>query len=427
MKSKLSLSVVLAAPRAVGVLLPNCQEAAPQQKTLIGVRTASIGVPGTPWGIVYASQKDRAFVSLTGVSLNGTGEFGNGTVGVLDTSTFPPSLIHQIPLPKAFQPVPGAGNQELELSPDGCRLFVAANDGAIVLDTALAAAGNLSSAVIGTLNGTTATQHPGYEAIQVLISPDNKYAIISQEYGAGSALIGNLDVFKLHDPSTNGSIGTPIGFLNLGSLVVGTAVSPNGRTLYATSEGYNVSGLRDSKNASCSRMKPGFFSAVDLQQLVTSPGTARHYTIPSGYAPVRVMASSDGKVVWVTSRESNALIAYDAKKLDSNSSSTDGTAALLATVQVGTSPIDLAFARNETRIITTDSNRWLYPGAVTGLSVVDVEAALAGRAGNSSGVLGRIPTGTFPRGLALSPDGKTMLVTLYEGGQIQAIDVDTLP
>lgn len=420
---------------AVGVSLPGCQLAAPQQKTLTGVRTASIVVPGTPWAITYASQTDRAFVTLTGLSVDGTTQFGNGSVGVLNTSTFPPSLLHQIPLPEAYQP-PGiattavAGISQLSLSPDGRRIWVAADQGAIVLDSELAAAGS-SNSVLGSMNGTTAIQNPGYQAVAVLITPNDKYAIISQEHGNGSATVvtttGNLDIFKLDDRTKSGIAGIPIGYLNLGYNVAGTVISPNGRHLYATSERYTVAGVRSSNTEPCSDLLPGFFSVIDLHQLEDDPSTAHHNDIPAGYAPVKVITSSDGKVVWLVSRESNALLAYDAEKLplEDSSSSKNQSAALLATVQVGSSPVSLAFARDETRILTADSNRFGYAGAVTGLTVIDVQAALEGK-GNES-VLGRIPMLAFPRDFALSPDGRTMLVTQYSMGRIQAVDIDTLP
>ena len=261
-------------------------------------------MPGTPWGIVYAAQRDRAFVTLTGLSVDGGTQFGNGTLGVLDTSTFPPSLLHQIPLPRAYQP-PGtaavavAGIAQLTLSPDARSLFIAADQGAIVVDTARAVAGNSSEAVIGTLNGTTTTQKPGDNAVAVLITPDKRYAIISQEHGNGTALItnlttpGNLNVFQLHDPATNGSAGTPIGALNLGYNVAGAVVAPNLRYLYATSERYTAIGERQNTSEPCSELKPGFFSIIDLQQLKTDPSRAHHDEIPTGYSPVRVRTSSE--------------------------------------------------------------------------------------------------------------------------------------
>ena len=80
-------------------------------------------------------------------------------------------------------------------------------------------------------------------------------------------------------------------------------------------------------------------------------------------------------------------------------------------------------------IITADSNRSGNPNGTTGISVVDVQAALSGQ----PAVLGKIPTGLFPREFAVSPDGSTVLVSDYgelmdtPSWKVQAIDVTTLP
>ncbi|KAK3659433.1 hypothetical protein LTR56_001323 [Elasticomyces elasticus] len=434
------LAVAALASTVTSVSLPGCQEAAPKQNTLHDVRTATLDVPGTPWGIGYAAQADRAFVTLTGLSTNGSVQFGNGSLSVLDTSLFPPTLLHQIPLPQAFQPagkggVAVAGIAQLAISPNGRRIFVAADQGAIILDAPLAIA-NSPKAVIGTLNGTTSSNSPGAQAVQMTLPPDSKYVIISQEHGNGSAANislmtpGNLNVFKMHH--TGQSTGSPLGSLNLGYNVAGTAISPNGRHLYVTSERYTAAGIRLSTSIPCSELVPGFFSVIDLHELERTPAQARHLDVPAGYAPVRVRLSHHGKVIWVLSRESNALEAYDAAKIHSClSSSSDArnnaSDALIATVQVGNAPVDFIFVRNETRIVTADSDRFNYTGSSTGLTVVDVEMALEGNTNGSRSVLGRVPTYEFPRAMALSPDGQTMLVTQYDSGKIQAVDVRTLP
>ena len=53
----------------------------------------------------------------------------------------------------------------------------------------------------------------------------------------------------------------------------------------------------------------------------------------------------------------------------------------------------------------------------------DVEAALQG----DEAVLGKIPTGLFPREFAMSPGGNTILISLYDSEHIQALDATTLP
>ena len=72
------------------VSLPGCQNVAPPEKNLTSVQTAEITVPAHPFGVVYAQKNDIAFVAL------------NTSLGVLNTSAFIPSLIHEIPLPAPY-------------------------------------------------------------------------------------------------------------------------------------------------------------------------------------------------------------------------------------------------------------------------------------------------------------------------------------
>ena len=383
------------------ILPPSCQTVAPPQKNLTTVRTTEITVPAGPFGVVYAQQNDIAFVSL------------NTSLGVLNTSIFTPSLIHEIPLPAPYVTIGGATG--IALTHDGRYVLVTAFSSAlIVVDAAKAATGN-PDAVVGVLNGTTAA---GTSAIEVTISRDDQYAFVSQEHGSRQTNgRGTIEVFKLQRPTANGTIaGTSVGYLVLGDLVVGTALSPNGRILYATSE--TASG----------NTTQGTLSVIDVEVLKTDPSKALISSVAAGCGPVRVLVSQETQVVWVTARESNALLAFDASKLISNQSA----AALLTSIQVGTSPVGLVFAgENERRIITADSNRFagsdpsLYGNATTGLSVVDVHAALLG--GGEGANLGQIPTGAFPRELAVSPDGETVLVSDYGSSMVQAVDVSTLP
>ncbi|KAI9694833.1 MAG: hypothetical protein M1822_000449 [Bathelium mastoideum] len=378
------------------ISLPDCQTVAPQQKTLTSVHTSFAHFVNAPFGIIFDSQKDVAFAALVGSRRN-------STLGVLDTSTFTPHLIRQIPLPVAFESVAGVA-----LTHDGQHILLAANTGGVLVDAARAIVGS-PNAVVGTLNGITGNQTPGDGAIEVTVSLEDDFAFVSQEYGSSqTSNRGDIDVFRLHKPTANGSITTTaIGYLVLGHEVVGTTLSPDGSILYATSEG---SAQNDTNF--------GTLSVIDVETLKTNPSKALLSTVLAGCSPVRTIVSSDGKTVWVTARASNHLLAFDAEKLVSEPSE-----ALLASVQVGTLPVGLTFARNETRILTADSDRFNYTNATSGLSVVDVDAALAGQ----PSVLGRIPTGLFPREVAISPNGRTILVSDILSKEIQAIDVATLP
>ncbi|KAI9696631.1 MAG: hypothetical protein M1820_008080 [Bogoriella megaspora] len=380
----------------------NCQQGTPQEKTLDNVRTSRTSVPNSPFGIVYSPHGNIAFVSLDH-------SLANSTLGVLDTSTFPPQLIHQIPLPPAY--IREEGALGITITNDGRHVLIAAGPGIIVVDASLAAAGS-PSAVISTFNGTTSTQNPGFEATEITLSADNSYAFVSQEYGANPGFTtGNIDVFKLHQTLPNGRLtGHPVGTLNLGYAVVGTALSPSGQYLYAVSE-----------TSTANDTTPGTLSVISTSLLETSPSNAllSSTTVP-GCSPVRVLPSSSGEVIWTTARESNLLLAFNASLL-----LTSPNSSLISSTVVGQSPVGLTLVRNETRILTADSNRFGVANATTGVSVVDVEMALEGREG---AVLGRVETGGgFPRELGVSPDGGTVLVADYASGEVQAVDVGSLP
>jgi DNA-binding beta-propeller fold protein YncE len=199
-----------------------------------------------------------------------------------------------------------------------------------------------------------------------------------------------------------------LGSIPAGLAPVGLAVSPDGRWLYATSEvarGGARGGL-------------GSLSVISVPRAATDPAHAVVSTVAAGCQPVRVITSASGQVVWVTARGSNALLGFSAGRLR-----TDPARALLARVQVGTAPVGLALVDAGRRIVIADSNRFHAQHARSSLAVVSVPAALAGR----PALLGLLPAGGFPREMALEPGGRTLLVTCFASGQVEAVDVARLP
>ena len=130
-----------------------------------------------------------------------------------------------------------------------------------------------------------------------------------------------------------------------------------------------------------------------------------------------MITSGDGSAVWVTARASDDLLCFSAARLIS-----DPAHALVAIARVGEAPVGLAAVRGGSLIVVADSNRFGAGGATADLDVVNVAAALAGRAA----VAGDIPSGLFPREMALLPDG-TLLVSNYSSGQVEAVDVASIP
>jgi DNA-binding beta-propeller fold protein YncE len=373
---------------------PACQSTAPTQSILNNVQTASLTGLDRPFGLVYATN-DIAFTATIGS--NG-GSIDYGVIGVLNTSTFPPTLLHEITLPSVFpQPYVIEG---LGISHDKRTVYRSMGPGAVAIDVEKAVAGRNDS-VIGVLSGGTA----GTSAIEATLSPDDEYVFISQEYGNNlTSFRGAVEVFNVRR-AHNGSIeSTYIGYIALGVNVVGTALSEDGSKLYAASETI-------SNNAT-----QGSLSVLDVDTLKTNPGDALLSSVDAGCGPVRVVVSK--KHVWVTARESNMVLAFDASKLISDSAN-----ALVASVQVGTSPVGVAFVHEGRQLVTADSNRFELANATAGLTVVDVEEAVKGK---QSGGFPRIPTGLFPREVAVRPNGDTMLVSDYFSRAVQAVNVSQL-
>lgn len=246
------------------ILIPSCQTVAPLQKNLTSVRTAEITVPAHLFGVVYAQHNGIAFVAL------------NTSLGVLNTSTFTPSLIYEIPLPAPYVGVDGASG--IALTHNGRHVLVTAGSSAlIVVDAAKAATGS-PDAIVGVLNGIAAA---GSSAIEVIITEDDEYAFVSQEYGSQqTGERGTIEVFELQRSTANGTVsGRYVGYLVLGDLVVGTALSPNGRILYATSE-------TASENTT-----QGTLSLIDVEKLKIEPSKALISNVTAGCGPVRVLVS----------------------------------------------------------------------------------------------------------------------------------------
>jgi DNA-binding beta-propeller fold protein YncE len=162
----------------------------------------------------------------------------------------------------------------------------------------------------------------------------------------------------------------------------------------------------------------GTLAVVDMHKAETNPGSSVIKVDDAGCGPARVITSADGKDVWVTAGGSNALLAFSAAKLLS-----DPKHALVARVSVGEIPLGLVMVNHGSRIVVANSNRENMSGVVAGLSVIDVSKALAGK----PAVLGIVKSGLAPRQFALEPNGRTLLVTNTDSGQIEAVNVAQLP
>jgi 6-phosphogluconolactonase (cycloisomerase 2 family) len=239
----------------------------------------------------------------------------------------------------------------------------------------------------------------------VAATADGRWAFVSFP-GAGS-----VDVFRIGRQAVPAQVrqlvpaGQPLG----------ETLTRSGRYLLAADDGSGAGVISVSR---AERGQQGTLTVINLDRAETDPGASVAVTVTAGCSPVRVATSADGRVVWVTARGSDRLLAFSAARLR-----TDPAHALIASVEVGEAPVGLALVDRGQRIVAADSNRFGTAGAASSLAVISVPRALAGQ----PALLGYLRTGGFPREMALEPSGRILLVTDFSSQQLEAVDAAGLP
>ena len=278
------------------------------------------------------------------------------------------------------------------VSPNGRELVAAGASGASVFSVSrIEEAGSApSSWLVGTFSSR------GQGAIEAAVSPDGHYVFVSLEDS------DQLAVFNLGKAERSGFGHTDlVGYVPMGVAPVGMAISPDGRYLYATSEAATESGTQ------------GTLTTINLHRAEEHPSHSVVSTVWAGCSPVRVVASESS--VYVTARGSDQLLEFSAPELVSLPAS-----ALMNRVQVGVAPVGLALVNHNETLLIADSDRFNANGAISNLAVV----AAGGR---SLQLVGYVVAGGFPRDMAVSPHGTTVLVSDYGSCDLEEVDVGTLP
>jgi hypothetical protein len=369
----------ISSPRVVASLgSPRCTTALAAAPSLTGIPTASALLPGYDATAVVARGR-WSFVSMPGRGIE-----------VLSDRSFPPRPVRMI------------GSAELSpagetITHDGRYLLAASRTGAAVFSL-VAAARPGTRPYLGTLSsGRTVGS-----AVKVVVSPDDRFVFVSLE-SANEIAVFDLRRALADHFGRSGLLGT----IPLGTGPVGMAISPNGRWLYATSEVARGWGGREPQQ--------GSLSVIDLRRAETQPSKSLVRSVTAGCRPVRMALSRDGRIIWVTARESNALLAFSAPKLIR-----DPGHALIADVPVGQAPTDVVLVDHSRRLVVTDSNRHPTGHSQAELSIVDPKAALAGR----PALIGTLPA-QVAHEEGLEPNGATLLIP--EFNHLVAINTSYLP
>ncbi len=359
---------------ATALTVPGCTTTAATAKPVPKVHEHLLTTGGKPFDAV--------------VTANGYGFVSLSTALAVIRATGPgPALIRTIPLGQV---------QGEALTHNQKYLLVAGQFGLTVFRVSDLEHG--LPAQVGTLTS------PGKHAIQVAVSPDDRFAFVTLQTS------GQVAVFNLRQALTVGfGPADLVRVIAVGANTIGITASPDGRYLYVASG--LATPARDSGQ--------GFLTVINMRTAESQHG--RHPVlgrVKAGCGPDRVAVSADGHTVWVSVGGGNAVVAFAADKLLG-----DPGHALIARVPVGQVPLGLAIVDHGSRIIVADSNKDGVEGSAANLAVINVQKALTGQ----QALTGVLKSGTKPRQFALEPGGTTLLTVDTGSGQVQADRIADLP
>ena len=355
---------------ARSVLVPACSTATAAASVVPNVTTQFVTTQASPFGVAFGPEGRWAFV-MDGDNLD-----------VYRVTSFRLRLSGEISLPLIVSQDGGAG---LTISPDGRYLAAAVGGGAVIIDVARAEAGSFDS-VLGTLTSG------GDGAIESAFSSDGAFLFVTLEDSDDMAVFDLAKALRTHFRSSH-----LVGTVPLESGPVGVVVSPDGDQLYATSEGQASSSF-------------GTLTTVDVTRAETDPAHAVVSTVAAGCEPVRVVATSHN--VFVTARASDEVLEFSAPALVS-----DPGQALLTDLRVGEAPVGIGLFDDDLGILVADSNRFGAPDAHANLALINVLS------GGRLHLAGYVRSGYFPRDVATVEDGRILLVSNYDSGQVELVIV----
>ena len=171
----------------------------------------------------------------------------------------------------------------------------------------------------------------------------------------------------------------------------------------------------------------GAVIVIDVVRARTDPAHAVVTRVPAGCSPVRMSMfpnrkrlfdSSRAGHIYVTARNSNAVLEFDAAKLISNSAHS-----MVGIAPTGDAPVPVMTVDKGRKIVVGNSNRFAGRGEPEKLVVLDASKIPQGL----PAVTGVIPAGSFPREMSVSTDGRTLFLTNFGSDSLQVMNVRHLP
>ena len=370
-----------------------------------------INLPAHPFGIAVSQDQQWIFVSLL------VGEKGQGPgIAVLQNRAGNIETLRTIPLRSA----PG----KIVLTHDGGTLIAAADDTVLFFDTKRLETGASNPAFQSVSDG------PEARSLYLNVTEDDKTLFVSDE---GTQTITVIDLARIRslrpDPtaglrgtnSESGASAAIIGKIPVGIAPIALTFSKDERWLFTTSQiapqawGWPRVLERENGRPGQEKVPEGAVVVIDVAKAKTKPQESVVARVPAGGSPVRSVLSPDGRRLFVSARNSNALLVFDTKQLinDSNHATPER-------IPVGTSPVPAVLVKNGRLALVGNSDRFntnTEPGST--LTVVDTTRI--GTRVNPK--IGDIACGAFPREFYLTADGGTLFLSNFRSRTLQVFDV----
>lgn len=258
-------------------------------------------------------------------------------------------------------------------------------------------------------------------SVEVNVTSDDKFLFVSDESEQ------SITVIDLEKARASGFAASSIvGRIPVGEAPIALVFSPDEKLLYTTSEaapesfGWPIECKPEGQDPATSKpvVGQGAIIVVDVARAKVKPAESVVAKVPGGCSPVRMAISPRGDYVYVTARNSNAMLAFDTAKLVKDSAN-----ALVGRVPVGAAPVPIAVAEAGRKIFVGNSNRFAAGENDTqDVTVIDAAKVVDG----SAAVLGKIPAQKFPREFGSSSDGNTLFLANYLSDSLEIIDVKHL-
>jgi DNA-binding beta-propeller fold protein YncE len=298
----------------------------------------------------------------------------------------------------------------MALTHDGALLIAAAGDALVFIDVARLTTGT-GEAVLGRLK-----EGRPFGRIYTNVTRDDRFVFVSDERTQ------SITVVDLAAARSSGFKSVPVvGTIPVGIAPIALTFSGDEHYLYTTSErapprlGWPTTCSGEGRAPAG---PDGAIFVVDVARAETEPARSVVAAVHAGCSPVRLVTSPDGNTAYVTARSSDALLAFDTKKLLA-----DPEHALTGRVPVGPAPVGVTLIDSGRFAIVANSNRFAGNDAAQSLTVIEV-AKLGQGAGAA---VSTIPAGSFPRELAVTADGHVLVLTNFASRTVELVDLTRLP